>query len=1380
MAMTCAVGKGLLRCGVLAVMLVALSSGAGRVTGSVADVGAAAPVGFQLAEVRGRETVDLRGFGRVSASGRLWTDAPGRQAALVTFQSQNAELAKVLASKYVADMLAYGAVEKTTTPAGIGGTGLSVRHGGEWLVGVDGSRVLVASAPDKATLAKMSVGWGAATWQSAPENTHPRWLDCFDNAGLGFRWKGFRKTAEQMDWIKDMPVVTSVHTRMELSRNPAAGVYDRSGSELALEKLRRLDKPTRFIAFSSIHGADGIWFNPLRASGHHLLELPSGSSASFRDFFAAGGYYWDFGSSPTASALLQASLLDQMRTLDHPGVLGWMEPHGEFSLARTPMLTPGYQTRFPAYLQMVKGYSLDTLSESWFGKRDALADWNQIPFPDLAYFYGRRGVFLDLDDLPWKWKAGTMEAGEADGWARPGFDDASWAEDLRDSKLLLSQFTGSPPLVYPLWYRFSHEVPASFLNAAREAGGSVYLHIMPANEPRDEKGAASVWINGREVASGVGDTAGRWWTEHCQVEVGTALKQGVNHFAIYSHGGRIAYRVFLSTSRGEIYPFAEDRLNRQYLDWKDYQVWEMGQVLEDSLKLMRSVDPDRPIMVMTPQVFPNAWSLMERYGAYPFLTGQGSHYRPYNHKGYTALRRLPAGGEPGGAQLNARNSQKMFATIFWESKDVHDHVFDLSENWPRKSDGLWDQISDENQRGSWVKWWTDNRVLLGTLGKTDFADFRLGVLRDNSQDVRFGNHAIFNWDIARGSLPGMGLSPVLADGQDFRDGLADGVPVIFDCATTVMEPAMVDAVLRYVRKGGVFIAQHHTGQHLADRQNAYPLAAALGLRITPKLIADGSIHRWPIGKLRFTDDQSLIPSLRGRMFEGGGVSIDHLNQEHVGAVSIASAPGQTPDVVPVATYEDDGTMAIAEVRLGKGRLIWLGMPFHLRMKDVNGSFLNDQARQSLLEEMLARLGVKRDTEVSDPRVWFERRESKNGLYDVYIACAMGVGEKDWSLNDRIETDLRVRREASAPFIEITAADTPDAPVRYDAGVLDLGKQSFSPYQVRQWAVVREDAGLEAPLHWLETQRRHWRALEPVPASVADGVLERAAHIADSMGEAGLNIREGWKVRIDPKNVQDESWVAAPAVNGEWRDGALGAWVARGWDDALCVQYRRQVAIPEDWCATPRRILLGIMGYEPNDTIKGRAKLWVNGKLLDGNVNGFVLYDVSGDLRAGALDLALQVEAPPDAVDRGPVGTMYLRAMPAPDYVADISGGWLDMTDWSARGATPVQIPMDGKIQIFGLRRVVSIPEQWDGKPVRLVVDSGQPNPGGARPSGIIINRTGYFRADGWQPIGPRIDKWLHPGEENEIILLGDRHVDSQNYQGFSPIVQSIRLEVYPR
>ncbi|TVS20888.1 MAG: hypothetical protein EA424_01690, partial [Planctomycetaceae bacterium] len=837
----------------------------------------------------------MRGFGTVSATAQSREVAGGRVSRVV-FQTEDAAKARIVASKYLADLLAYGAVSRGQPLPGLQATVIEVRHGGAWLLGLDNTQVRVLNAPNREMLTTLARSQGAANWQAVPEQAYPRWLDNFDNAALGIWWTPGTKTPEQLAWMKDFPAVANLHGQL-LTDNPAPGVYDTSGPAHAMAQLNSIGKPYRYMLWASA-GQEPVWLNAWTLPGHHIEDRPKAYLG--RRFFDAGPYLSHQGMSDTMHAITRNAMVEMMRQhVDDDQVLGWMEPHGEFGVRHLELL-PGYQSRFPDWLRTEKGYDLAALGRAWTGNPAAFADWSEVTYKTYDYFKGRRGRFLDLDDIPWRWRPGDREVigghgrmsarpgsgpeGEPAGWHKPDFDDSDWAANRRDHFRLLSQW--SERHFYPLWYRFTHEVPAEFLAGGRK----IYLHIMPRSEHAG--GEITVWINGREVARKLRERRS-WLTLHVHMDVTEALRPGDNHFAIYSNGGRIAYRVWLSDSPGETFPFADAGLSQRYADQRAFYNWDKLQTLKSYLRLMRAVDPNRPIKVMTPGNFQaEAMELFERYGAYPQLTGQGSQLRYHHYKGYSALRRLPSSSEAGSPPNSAREAQYFFATMFTESQDKHDYVFDML-----------------NVRNSeMITWWNDNKALLSTLGKTDLADFKLGVLSDLRQGYLYGGVG-GGLGFSHGSLQALGLTPVLVDGLEFEKGLGHALPVILDSSTAVMAPAMVDSVKRYVAEGGVFVTSVHAGRHTPTQRDAWPLAAAFGLKGDGTRVTGDNYHRWPSAKLRFTAEQTLLPSLRGQEAAGRGISIDWQDKRPRADVALS----------PLAHWED-GSMAIAEITHGKGRI----------------------------------------------------------------------------------------------------------------------------------------------------------------------------------------------------------------------------------------------------------------------------------------------------------------------------------------------------------------------------------------------------------------------------------------------------------------------------
>ena len=1287
--------------------------------------------------------IPLRGYGVLQAFGTV-SETPQGRVSLVRISAESEQAAQSLGSKYLADFTAYGQMEETPTPTLSPATVLKVNTGGTWVIGIRGKELFVLSSLSPQALQASADTLGASQWIPPQRNAYPRYLDCFDNASLGQWWMPSNKKDEILDFFRNNPGVVNVHGQT-LCAGYAPNVYDSTGDDNAIAQAKLMGKPYRLMIWGDLPAWWGS--NTLGNSDHILTPAPGALAQSM---FSAGGYCMFQIASPRANAVLMDALAHVMnRYKDDPDLLAWLEPHGEFFLHREPTDSiPQSKQRFPKFLQKAKGYDLAKANQAYGTHAKS---WDDLYYPDTAYFYGRRGEYFDLDTTPWRWQPGSDLAQDVQaGWNSPSFNDSAWPEDLRVSARVLSQFD-KQNLVWPLWYRFSADIPSTLLSKS----DPLYLHVMPCTEGKGKE--LSVWINGKELPSDQAEKPTVYL--HAQYDVSSLLHEGKNQFAIYSKGGRIKYRVFLSRTPAEHFPYADAKLNQLYLDWNDCTIWETFQSLKSYLAAMRAIDPVRPIKVMTPHPFQSdAMELMARYGAYPQLTGEGAGwYRPMHYKGYSRLRGLPGSSEPGGPAKNASQMQGMFSNIFWESQDCHDYVFDPQRDfWPHKDV---------------VQWRADNAPLLKTLGKTDFGPIRLGVLRDVEQDMRYSNSGIWKWDVSRGPLPSLGISPVLVDGPEFDRGLADKVPVIIDCATSVMTPERVASIQRYIAAGGTFVAMHNTGRHTPTERDTWPLARAFGLHIEDRLPSD-QIYSAPIAPITFTKEQNLLPSLQGKKAEGSGVSLDYMGNKESGAIRIKT---DLQTVKPIATW-DDGSMAVCDIAYGKGRLVWLGSPFYLRFKDENGKWMNDADRQSLFAEMLRGLGVNLDTASSDPRVWIEKRESKNGLYTVYMTTAANIRGKDWKLEDQIPTSLSLLGQADAPVIDMTQAQPVEVPSEKTPDGLVLKEQIFHPFQVRQFAVVRSDAGLEAPLHWLQVQKNQWRPLDIPKKEQIDleDIHRQTMKEAALMKQQGLDLNAQWKVRrftATTPEVQDD-WIAPNYVDSAWETGKLGTWQVNGWLDARRVQYRKTIPLSNEWTDPKKRFLLGFQGYHLLG-LQGRATWTLNGKPMKETFGNFMLIDVTEQARQGQLQITLDVTG--DSMGCGPGGVLYLKSVAKPRGSLDLAGAWDTMSNWHQTSGT-ITLPGSFK-SILGIRRSFDLPESWAGKPVRLVVETN--NPKGM--NGIIVNSTGYCRVDadvkdGWAPLGMRIEQWLKPGK-NTIDLYATGHMHITDNAKMNAQISNIRLEI---
>jgi hypothetical protein len=496
----------------------------------------------------------MRGFGRVAADGSLWRTAAG-ESGLVRFTCQDAAHAVIVAAKYHQDLLAYGAVATAEPLPGLGGSPLTVRHGGTWLIGIQGSEVLVASADSREALAAAAARWGAAGWEAVKPGGYPRYLDQFDNASFAMWWMPTVKTAEQLEWMRQSTAVVNLHEQT-LDATPAPGVVDASGSDTVIAQARLMGKPYRNMLWNGT----GLrsWLNWSLLPGEHYENPADGHTG--RSLFEAGQYQVTQLCSPTINAVLQGSMVELMRRRQaDPELLSWMEPHGEFFLTDPATRPPGAAVSYPAYLRDVKGYDLNTLATAYGLPSGSIRSWQDVPLPDTAWFAGRRGQSIDLDDQEWRVQRAGLDEGTAAGYAMPTCDDSSWSLRRRDSMSVLG--VNALRSANPTWFRFTREIPAGFITQA--ATQRIRLHVMPYSD-RDAR-AVSVWVNGKQVAKAAFDARDHI-NRHVDVDVTDAIVAGSNAFAIHHQGGRIGYRVFLSTGGDNSYPFTDAGLNRRYVD----------------------------------------------------------------------------------------------------------------------------------------------------------------------------------------------------------------------------------------------------------------------------------------------------------------------------------------------------------------------------------------------------------------------------------------------------------------------------------------------------------------------------------------------------------------------------------------------------------------------------------------------------------------------------------------------------------------------------------------------------------------------------------------------------------------------------------------------
>jgi len=477
-------------------------------------------------------------------------------------------------------------------------------------------------------------------------------------------------------------------------------------------------------------------------------------------------------------------------------------------------------------------------------------------------------------------------------------------------------------------------------------------------------------------------------------------------------------------------------------------------------------------------------------------------------------------------------------------------------------------------------WIDGNPDLMRAIGKIEMEPPGIGVLRSVRNASRLQFPAPWSWDVGRGSLQVVGRTFTNVDPVDLVSGKAgEWHKVIFDASTELMTEAEIDGLERFIRNGGTFIAIHETGRHSPEKLNGWPIERVTGLRVFND---SNEINEF----IRFTDEQTLWPSLRGKELKGWGRAMDWTGDVQTGAVGLEAIDGADVEVIArwVGRRPGEGQIAVARHRIGQGQIIVLGASFWRDSHDRGGRFTDELKTHPILGELLDSLGVPRasfgDRTPGNFNLFLEPWRSKNGLYDLYLAGLINKEADSAMASAKLQFSARNR---PAFLRELSTAGHPETPFAYEEGMLTVENASFEPMQLRIYAAPRPDLEASA-LFWLKALEKRWYKLDYIPLSERpepdrpDPYL-RALNDDWTMVAGG----ERWPGEAPPSNYD---WSAGRTVN-------LGAFETLGLDTESLAHFRKETEIPSAWRG--RRVTLTFSAEYFFWGIGPHARLWINGK-----------------------------------------------------------------------------------------------------------------------------------------------------------------------------------------
>ncbi len=1206
----------------------------------------------------------MRGFGDVNVTNRVYGTAADRSS-WITFAAEDPSHAAVVGSKFKADLLGFGDL-KAKAGTGLPGTVVALDGTGMWLIGLNGSNAEVLFARSQAVLASLAKTANAASWKPVADRAYPRWLDCFDNAGTGIWWGGGgapTSLPSDFQWAKDRGFTLTDQPPTE-GRYAAPGVIDNSITDWFSAMCAKYDVPYRTL----------LWVQKPRWAWNRTplpYIHPTGFAVTEPNLREATWSVYDSFEPVPGTEKYTADFRKQFAANlnSDPNYLGG-HALGEVPDAGIQELgTIGGSAEVKAlwhsYLVEQIGPDLQRIGRMHKGSAEAYASWDDVAVPSPADFIGYDSSSINLVGT-WSGMPDRAKVGGASKWYTPdGAPKAGWTPIDCNDPILLMYGGGAGPKQPDKFA--DYWLKRTFTVTADQFADLKYLHVVRAMAHGSWTTYCDAYINGQPLAE-ASKPQGHDIT--LCYDVSKALQVGENTITLCMHGGPPAGLIALTGTPLRHYPFMTDPENRLWYDGTNFSAWLRMRNLTNILEATRAADPDRPLKVMaTINLLDMSQDICAKYGAYQHDTGgAGGYWAPMTGARLARTHGLPWSCEQGGPPADVAAMQGAMTFYLMYGNDAVDLVFGVTH------------YKDNKPVADWVD---HNNALMHCIGKLDMPLPPVGILR-STRATRLGYADPWNWDLGRGILQGVGRNFSYVEVPDIKSGVISQFPVVIDDGTVMMTEDECQGIINYVRSGGTFIAQFDTARDTPERANTWPLATALGLTVQSKLVTEENYNQWPLGKIKFADNEELLPSLRGKTCEGSGVAIDYTKQIHSGALSFAAT---SKDVRPVG-YWEDGTMAAADIHLGRGRLIYLGTPFYSRMRDQSGMWVNDDDRQALLDDMLTNLGVPRDSWTGNRDIWAEHWLSKNGVYDLYPTARMARKV------DPVNTTVSLRRDTPVKdLVEMTADGHPHVAVTAAKGRVTLAPAEYTAMQTRIYAAPRADVETAA-MQWFAVQSRHWRALPPLsPITRPEPV---------PVPEDIVPLAEGWKLSTTQT---DQAWVQPGFADASWKTVRLGSFAALGLPDEAIVQVRKEIAVPDSWKGLRVNLVFDSEWSYGID----RGKLYVNGvPAMGGQVlrdygNSAFSIDVTDQAATGKVTLALDLDGhlakPTDNRGRpaGVTGIFYLQAMTKPIATGPMPNPWLAATDAN------VLAPIDPKVRYNYLETRFTLPKIWPAK--RLFLDS---------------------------------------------------------------------------
>ena len=1233
--------------------------------------------------------VTLRGYGAVQAE-----FAPGQ----AIFRCTDAAHADILLGKLLADLFWDAGNAAAVHRLNVDG-GTVVAHVWEpyglLVAGRIGSEVLAVGAADESAL-RVRLRRHPELLHAAfePARPYPRYLDHYDlrayqaytgamssarNLGLESHWP----------FLKKFGMGGVLLANLEPHRQfPAPGVINFVTTDY---EMHMADQQGGVGSIGLAAGGEVPLWIYNRMPDAMMRPSPTTLMGAWSGTGPVGAHYESWSLSPdqrTSTTLwFMRQVMEHYR--DNPALSNWHlyagSPGVEFAFHDRADefwdYSPVGEAGFRTWLRDVRKYDLRQLGIAWYGDPRHFTSWDQVRIPDVnAFFGGTDASSVRLAD-GWQWASARIGVVTPPPAAGPAWMPVAMPPSQQQVLLPWGE----------AFYRIE------FDGSEWAARPQVWL---ACNALVRSSNPTVVWLNGAKLFEAPPDNAAPPFA----VSLAGKLQRGRNELilrvprnnqevagATEIKEGKLFGPVFLTASEPKRYPYLGEHANARYADVREWQMASMTAVHRVMFDEALALDPDHPYTLSgsAAQGSDSMAELAEDYGSSLQHTGREAWYHPF----WTGLGLL--GGFYGTSEESATASTaKLTRELGWMLIDG-DSNHDLYWN-------IEDYQLEEQRTG----WFTRHQRAIQCYGKYLRVMPRVAILR-SARNLLMGSREPWNWDLGRGELQAAHFDNAYATETELLKGLTDASAVLIDAGTEVMDDDVVQALRRYIERGGTFVALHQTGRHTRVKQDAQPLSRLTGLTAVPHAE----------GKVRIENGAPILAAWAGREFGAHDMGL-------IPAAAGVAVPGGAP--VAVARW-DDGTIALAVRRIGKGQIIQLGSSF----------WRDGKVEAAFLERLLTDLGVRRDADASRSAVWARKTTTKNGLQHWLVTYNSSDAETTADVRLAVEQrPAAVWELLTGKPVEFTFSD----------GFVTVPGVHYDPQEVHLFAIKRADLADALPFWW-EEKVRYWKL--PRPASSAriavarnsDAVTEnipflRWGFLADRDGAAAA--KSDW---LQP-GFDDRAWKQMD--NGPWNllDPALADWSGAGL-------YRKTFTVPNSW--EGQRVILNLFDWD-RPIIYDQGEILVNGvTVAKYKAHGWsqaYAYDVTSLLRKGVNVLAVRVEGGKQF--SGICGSIWLEPELRFATGTDLSGTWRVV---KADFRTGLETQLPGKPSGRYLARDIDLPAAWTGRTVYLHLETETQWLGCIVVNGQLITTNGAIH-----PFSPRLEVNLTP-----YLVPGKNHFELWPY-----------------